>query len=418
MPLSTSNSDSNKRSGTAEMTAEEKALQRSIYGKTLLVILLGMAAALGIVKAFVYANDASRETILGRVLEAKAALPQIVQEPDELVMVFGSSMVGAGFSPREFDQHMKDRGIDNIKSFNFGFGGLNPYFQDILARRIKEQFQASDRRLKLAVIEFNPFQTTITRHEGARSLEDSFLTMLGSDAEIADIMMQDPTRGVRLFNIKYLRDSISAEMITHYFGGVLREPRSRTEMERDAKRRERLEEIGPLLNQAFEEEYPDFVDAEWSYPWQGGGTIAAERKPETLALFEEYYELIMDPARLDDDRLNRIHTADILEMRFSDELVEAFIRIVNQFKQFSDHVEVVMLPRNTDWIVYPESGRKRLDEAIARIEAGTGITIEDHQDLPVMKPHMFGDTTHLNRYQGASTYTQYLAEQYHPYLKN
>lgn len=423
MPLSTSNSDSIDsglidQANMSDMTAAEIAQSRSIHGKTLLFIILGMAVALGLVKAFVYANDASRETILGRVLEAKAALPKIVQEPAELVMVYGSSMVGAGFSPREFDHHMKDRGMDNIKSFNFGFGGLNPYFQDILARRIKEQFHASDRRLKLAVIEFNPFQTTITRHEGARSLEDSFLTMLGSDAEIADIMMQDPTRGVRLFNIKYLRDSISAEMITHYFGGALREPRSRTEMERDSERRERLEEIGPLLNQAFEDDYPDFVDAEWSYPWQGGGTIPAERSTETLALFEEYYELTLDPARLDDDRLNRIHTADILEMRFSDELVEAFVRLVNEFKQFSDHVEVVMLPRNTDWIVYPPEGQARLNEAIAQIEAGTDIKIKDHQDLSVMKPSMFSDTTHLNRYQGATTYTRYLADKYWVHLQD
>lgn len=395
-----------------DMTADEKTANRRIYGKTILFILLGMTAALGLVKAFVYANDASRETILGRVLEAKAALPRIIDDPHDLVMVFGSSMVEAGFSPREFDQHLKQQGIENVKSFNFGFGGLNPYFQDILTRRIKEAFEAKNRRLKLAVIEFNPFQTTITRHEGARSLEDSFLTMLGNDEEITEIFMEDPTRGVRLFNIKYLRDSISAEMITHYFGGMLREPRRRSDLERDEKSQERLREIGPLLNQAFEDEYPDYEDEEWSYAWQGGGTIAAERKPETLALFEEYYQLILDPARLDDDRLHRIHTADILEMRFSDELVQAFIRIVNQFKSFSDHVEVVILPRNTDWINYTPEGQQRLNETVKRIEQATGVTIKNHQDLSVIKPSMFSDTTHLNRYQGASAYTKYLVNHY------
>jgi hypothetical protein len=401
-----------------EMTAAEKTANRRIYGKTILFIVLGMTAALGLVKAFVFANDASRETILGRVLEAKAALPRIIDEPHDLVMVFGSSMVEAGFAPREFDQQLKEQGLNTIKSFNFGFGGLNPYFQDILTRRIKEAFDAKDRRLKLAVIEFNPFQTTITRHEGARSLEDSFLTMLGNDEEIAEILMDDPTRGVRLFNIKYVRDSISAEMITHFFGRMLREPRKRTELERDKKRRERLNEIGPLLNQAFEDEYPDYVDSEWSYAWQGGGTIAAERKPETLELFEEYYDLILDPARLDDDRLNRIHTADILEMHFSDELVEAFIRIVNQFKTFSDHVEVVMLPRNTEWINYTAEGQQRLNEVVQRIKQATGVTIKNHQDLPVINPSMFSDTTHLNRYRGAAAYTLYLAEQYQRLLKS
>ncbi len=402
MPSSTSSSNPEAR--------------RPIYGKTLLAIILGMSAALGLVKAFAYINDASSETILGRVLEAKAALPQIVKEPQELAMVFGSSMVRAGFSPREFDQHLNDQGIQNIKSFNFGFGGLNPFFQDFLARRIKEAFVENDRRLKLAVIEFNPFQTTITRHQGALPIEDSFITMLGTEKEFRKILMDDPTRGVRLYNIKYLRDSISAEMVTSYFAQSFQEPRNRTELQRNEEMDKKRNELGELLNAAFDKEYPNYVNSQWSYEWQGGGTIAAERSPETLAIFEDYYATDLDPAKLDDDRLNRIHTADILEMNFSDELLEAFIRIVNEFKTFSDHVEVVLLPRNTDWIIYPESGKKRLQSAISRIETATNIKIKDHQNLPMMKPHMFNDTTHLNRYQGATTYTQYLAQQYHHFL--
>lgn len=388
-----------------------------IYGKTLLAIVLGMTAALGLVKAFVFANDASSETIMGRVLEAKAALPQIVTEPEDLMMMFGSSMVHAGFSPREFDQHMRDRGIENTKAFNFGFGGLNPFYQDYLTRRIKEAFDANNKRLKLAVIEFNPFQTTITRYKRATALEDSFITMLGTEKEFREILLEDPTRGVRLYNIKYLRDSISAEMITTYFGGVFREPRKRTELERDQALQDKRNELGEQLTAAFEKDYPDYVDSQWSYEWQGGGTIPAERSAETLAIFDAYYAAAHDPARFDDDRLNRIHTADILELHFSEELIAAFIRIVNQFKTFSDHVEVVLLPRNTDWITNTDGGKQRLAAAIKRIEDATGVTIKDHQDLAVMKPHMFSDTTHLNRYQGAVAYTKYLADQYHHYLR-
>jgi len=419
MPSSTSNSDPDNKHPIYPVAAQQAlestadgalpdGVRQPIYGKTLLVLLLCMALALGLVRAFALANDASSESILGRVIQAQKALPQIVAESQDLVMVFGSSMVGAGFSPREFDQWLSDEGVNNIKSFNFGFGGLNPFFQDYLARRIRDVFVQHDRRLKLAVIEFNPFQTTITRHEGARALEDSFLTMLASNAELVDVLLDDPTRGVRLFNIKYLRDSISAEMATFYFGGAFREPRSRTSLERDQRRQDRLQELGPLLNEAFEKEYPDYDGSDWYYPWQGGGTIAAERAPDTLALFDEYYELIMDPARLDDDRLNRIHSADIIDMHFSEELVAAFIRIVQEFQAFSEHVEVVMLPRNTDWIKYSAEGRARLEETISRIEQATGVTIQDHQDLPVIQPSMFSDTTHLNRYQGAANYTRFL----------
>ena len=95
MPSSISNSDpANKHplypaavmdqlqaehNGEAQPTAG-----RGFYGKTLLFILLGMALAMGLVRAFALANDASSDTILGRVMEAKAALPQIVEEISQM----------------------------------------------------------------------------------------------------------------------------------------------------------------------------------------------------------------------------------------------------------------------------------------------------------------------------------------------
>ncbi|WP_395377404.1 hypothetical protein [Marinicella sp. W31] len=383
----------------------------TIYLKTLLAILIGMGAALGLVRGFAIVNDASTESILGRVMEARDALPKIVQEEKDLVMVFGSSMVRAGFSPRQFDKEMQAQGID-VKSFNFGFGGLNPFFQDFLSRRVKEAFDANNRRLKLAIIEFNPFQTTLTRHRRAKSLEDSFLTMLGTEKELREVLLQDPTRGVRLYNIRYLRDSISAEMVTNFLGGSLRTPRQRTEIEENQELREKMQEIGQKLNEAFEKEYPDYVSSQWSYEWQGGGTIPEERSAETLALFEEFYaNQNADQRRLDDDRLNRIHSADIIDLNFSQELIDAFIRIVKNFQGFSDQVEIVLLPRNTDWIENSPEGLARLQDAIQQIEAGTGIRIKNHQDLPSMKSHMFSDTTHLNRYQGAFSYTRHLVEE-------
>lgn len=385
---------------------------RKIYVRIIVAIIIGSALALGLVRLFTFANDASGETILGRVLQAKRALPQIVKEDKDLVMFYGSSMTGAGFSPRQFDAAMQEQGID-IKSFNFGFGGLNPLFQDILSRRIKESFQQNNRRLKLAILEFNPFQTTMTRHQRALSLEDSFVTLLASDQELKDIALDDPTRGIRLYNIRYLRDGISAEMVTNFFGRAFSVPRQRTQLAKDEALEKRYREVGELLNKAFEEEYPNYVPSQWSYEWQGGGTIPEERSKETLKVFEEYYQLQYDNKRaLDDDRLSRIATADIIELNFSEDLIEAYIRLVKNFQQFSDQVEVVLLPRNTEWITNSPEGLARLNATIKRIEQATGVKIKNHQDLPTIKASMFGDTTHLNRYQGAVAYTNYIIDEY------
>jgi poly-D-alanine transfer protein DltD len=99
-------------------------------------------------------------------------------------------------------------------------------------------------------------------------------------------------------------------------------------------------------------------------------------------------------------------------MDFEPLLIESFISIIKNFQQFSDKVEVVMLPRNTKWINYSPEARTRLNKTIAQIEAQTGVTIKDHQELDVITPEMFRDATHLARYFGDVAYTRFLLEQY------
>jgi hypothetical protein len=71
-----------------------------------------------------------------------------------------------------------------------------------------------------------------------------------------------------------------------------------------------------------------------------------------------------------------------------------------------------MLPRNTKWITNTPESKTRLADAIKQIEQATGITIRDHQDLDIINPTMFSDTTHLARYRSDVPYTNYLIEQY------
>lgn len=418
MSSSTSNSEqATEFDGMAELGAEGAPNPRAIYLKTLLVILLGMGISLGIVRLFTYMNDASAESFLGRVLEAKAALPQITQEQNELVMFFGSSMTQAGFSARQFDRKLAEQGVE-VKSFNFGFGGLNPLFQDYLSRRIADAFEKDNRRLKLALIEFNPFQTTITRRNGAREAEDSFISILASPEELLEIGLQDPDKAVRMANIRYLRDGVSAEMITSFFSEPFQAPRPRTELEEDEEKAARLDEVGDVLSERFEQDYPDFDGANWSYAWQGAGTIPEERSADTLAVFEQYYDLLRTDYRMDNDRLSRIYSADIIDLNFDQELVESFIQIVKNFQRVSDHVEVVLLPKNTDWIKNPPEAIQRQQQVLEKIAAKTGVTIRNFQTIDEITPEMFSDTTHLARYSGDVPFTDFLVEQYQQRLTN
>jgi hypothetical protein len=402
---------------SSSTSSSEEAVSRRLYGKILLVIAAGMIAALGLLRMFTDLNDASADTILGRVGQAQAALPVIIEEEKELVMFFGSSMVQAGFSPRMFDLWMAEKDVE-VSSWNFGFGGLNPYFQEILSRRISEQFVARDRKLKLVMIEFNPFQTTQTRWNGALPLLDSFMTMLATDNELLDIAKSDMTRGVRLFTIRYLRNDISAEMITQFFGESLQEPRQQSTIPEDEAMAERREEINELLDGKLAEDYPEYDGEDWYLPWQGGGTIPMDRSEETVTLIKELIRSYLTDRNLDNDRMGRIESADIIDLHFEELLVESFIQLVKNFQQISDQVEIIMLPANRDWIVNPPEAKQRLADTMQRISRDTGITIRNYQDMPGITPDMFSDTTHLGRYTGDIPFTRLLVDEIEPLLKN
>ena len=385
---------------------------RGIYLRILLAILLSMAVALGLVRVFTAANGAGSQSLLGRVLQAQDAIPQIAAEENDLVMFFGSSMTRAGFSPREFDMDVAALGA-NTTSFNFGFGGLNPMFQNYLSRRIVERFEAENRRLKLVLIEFNPFQNTVTRRNRAVALEESYIALLASPGELWEIFLTDPERGLRMLEIRYLRDGVSAEMITTFFWAEpFQRPGPSTTLVEEEGVEERLGEVLEKMAERFEAEYPDYDGSDWYYPWRGGGTNKSERAAETLELVEEYYVLTQTDYQMDRDRLSRVQTADILDLEFDPDLVDAFIAMVKNFEQIADHVEIVMLPKNTDWIKNPPEAVARQAAVVKRIERETGVPVRNFQEIDAVSNNMFGDTTHLNRYIGAVAFTGFLAEEY------
>jgi hypothetical protein len=397
------------------LNPEKQIGDKRVYIKIILAIFIGMFAAMGLVRILLDANGANREGVLGRVIQAQEAIPQIINEPNDLVMFYGSSMTRAGFSPRKFDRDLKVLGKD-ISSFNFGFGGLNPYYQDLLSRRIAEQFIEKDRKLKLAIIEFNPFQTTTTRWNRAQFTVDSFITMLSNDEELWQILKEDLSRGIHLFNIKYIRNHVSAEMVTSYYSRELFPPQRGQQFKDDEETVAARRSLGKQLTASFKKEYPDYQGEDWYYPWQGAGTIPEERSAETLAIFDDYYAVTQTDAQMKNDRLSRIRSADIEELHFEPLLVESFIGIIKNFQRFSNNVDVVMLPKNSRYIHYTPEAKVRLAKAIAHIEQETGIKVKNHQDIKEVTADMYRDTTHLSRYRGDIAYTDFLVNEYEKQL--
>ena len=382
-----------------------------LYGKLILVIGSCLLLAMVLVQFILAEMGAKSQGVIGRVLESKAALQQIIAEPNDLVLFYGSSMTRAAFSACQFDTDLAQLG-KTVKSFNFGFGGLNPYFQDFYSRRITEDFKVSERKIKLTMIEFNPFQATQTRWHRAAPVVDSFLTLLATDPELIKIAEDDVTRAIRLLTIKYLRNNISAEMITSVLGREIFPPTQHQRFKDNENIIAERRRLGNLLNDKFEQEYPHYQPSQWSYEWQGAGTIPEERTAETLALFNDYYAVTQTDNQMKNDRLSRIRSADIEDLNCEPLFIEHFINIVKNFQQVSDSVEIIMLPKNSQWIKTSDAADLRLIEVVQYIEQATGLKIKNHQNITEITPAMYRDTTHLSRYRGDVAYTNYLLKEY------
>ena len=402
-------------------SSEQTPSQRRVFLRILLTILLGMAIAMGLVRAFTEANGANAQELLGRVLEAQEGMSKLLAEDDEdLVIVFGSSMIEAGFGSREFDQLIADSG-GSVSSWNYGFGGLNPLFQEHLARRMADNLNAHDRRLELMLIEFNPFQTTKTRRARAVALEEPYMSLLASHAEIRDRILDDPASGLRIAEIRYLRDGVSAEAVTTYFlSDPFTEPGAELDpgFEPDEAIEERIGEIGDAYFPMFQEEFPEYQDCDWCYAWKGGNALPAERSEELTALLAEYYSLARNDYSMARDRLRRIQRADIEELDFDEDLVVAFIELVKVFATVSNNIEVILLPKNDDWITNPPEALERLNTVIARIESETGVTVRNFQKIDAVSNEMFSDTTHLTALDGRDAFTRFLADEYGHLLRD
>ncbi len=351
--------------------------------------------------------------IYDRVLQQLDYLPMLVAEHPEKkkVIVFGSSMVQAGFDPLLFDELMEDKNND-VVSYNYGIGNMNPEFQDLISRRIKEQFISQDKKLDLAIIEFNPFQTTSVRRISTKAIDEQNIAVLSNNKELWQHTLQDPTMGIRLFTIRYLRRGVSAELFTAIPSMINSDDSPVLQTAEYKEERQKRSELEDLFYSSFAKDVPNRENLGWDPATRGARLNKTHLSDQSLVHLDNLMHSFRYRGFMEADLVRRINTSDILELGFDDALIESFINIVENFQAFSDHVEVVMLPRNTDWVQYSPEVQARLDNLFNNIGTRTGASLRNFQTHPAITPEHFRDTTHLSSYDGVDIFTKILADEY------
>ncbi len=350
-----------------------------------------------------------------RLREAVGLLPEVAATPGPTALVFGSSLVYVGFSPSVFDARLKEHGID-LRSYNLGFGGINPSIQRVLARRVRLAFEEQNRTLALTLVEFTPFQVTEARARAQARSREQNLMMLATPTDMLNQFLESPERGARTFVVHYLRMGLTAEAMTQLFGvlttrllsavlpsGRPAEPELAPE---EVQARREMQQAGIGLAMGIFKVYGGKPD-----PWD------PEFRGELRLIFPETREhavrlMRQTPSAIQSDLERRIRCCDIVDLGFDDSLVEDFIATVRELAAISERVEIILLPKNVDWVKNPPEALARQSAVLERIQRETGVPIADFQTLPGYDGSLFRDSTHLTSHEGKPEFSRLLADHY------
>ena len=232
--------------------------------------------------------------------------------------------------------------------------------------------------------------------------------------------IEDLARGVRrgrLFNIRYLRSGFSAELITSIPAIFMsnRGPNGASKEYQEAA--VRTGELSRRFRELRDADTPIQGSDQWNVALRGGRIDKSGLSTEALAALGQWAQSARYPGFMENDLFRRVETADILELEFDDEVIEAFVAMVANLRAVSEVVEVILLPRNTDWVTYTPEVQMRLDKVLGHIENTTGVKVRNFQIHPDITPAHFLDTTHLSYYDGIDIFTELLADTYADVLR-
>ncbi len=380
------------------------------------LLLLGPAVIL--VNAFTSSIEANAGDLFGiqRIRSVAGSIDLIANTPGNTVLVFGSSLVNEGFSPRQFDQRAELLLQQDITSFNIGMGNMKPSYQLLLAKRLREAHLRAGKRARLAVIELTPFLLTKRRNAFRPFMTEQIAAVFMSNEELWDIAWHDPGYFARLLCIRYLRNGISAEAIT---GGLrvlfnaaqTQAPKINAFGAEELAHMQTLQHLQKQLRNFIAKEHPLTGKSHvWNPATQGGPIDMTDLSPAAQEVVTKLTASMRATPMLARDLQERIDCCDILGLEFDESMIEEFIAIVEELKAVSDHVEIVLFPVPPS-LAHPEAeALDRQHAVVQRIIERTGAHVRNYQFDPAFDDSLFYDATHLSMDKGRIIFSHRLAE--------
>ena len=336
-----------------------------------------------------------------RLLVATRKLPDIAR--DGTAVVFGTSPMQWGFSPAIFDRTLA-QGAVTMRTYNLGNFGIGPDLMSIMARRLGGELEGQNRRLRLAVLEFTPWNATAARRN------DFFINAMAS-AQRARLVNAPALLGIARHSLDQASEVLTLkawgdlppEAAVIIYNRMVLQPITnlgtdrRSRLIRDAGKRARVNSQGEA----------------WNFRRRGEVVLRDPAKPQD---YDAWLELHQQPAFMVEDLAWRVNSADIHGLHFDDDFIDDYIELARILETYADLVVVVVAPCHPDARPEDAAARARLAAVLKRIETEAHVPVVDLYESPAFVRYDFMDNTHVNDSTGKEKLSRILAERILPLL--
>ena len=391
MPSSTSNS--------------ELRIALRIWALAILVLSLALLAVQQLVQT-IGAHERSRIFVHGPAYQATRQLDAVAHHlrgPPN-VIIFGSSRTGRGFDRFAYEAELKRRCKVEVRAWRFGFGfiGVSPTTQRLMAREMADILTAWRVSWDLALVEFTPFQNTVAISENEYGAgQDHWMTYFSTPEDFAADLWRDTERTLRLMSYAFVYEGSNPHRLTRYFIERTFGP----EPPKPANPRVKA------LWQRLQAQEPNWFPLRgWQVPARGAAwsMSAGQLSAPGMALLQQI-KRELEPEReafMARDRKWRIECCDAERLRLDPVQLTAFRGLLAQFARMAAKTAVYLPPENRDRLKVTPSGDRRVDAFVS----GLDVPVLDLSDDPNFNDADFFDSTHLDEL-GAVKMSERLAAQ-------
>ncbi len=303
-----------------------------------------------------------------------AELSEILDNKNEIRFVFGASSIEGFFDPARFAKFLPPSGV----VYNLGFRSMGPLYMEALAGRLKEEFDQSNRKVKVSYIRLETLLLTKRFIQTDRSYGKDlrFFNAVYSLKMLKKKFFERPVFISSIIIDRFAFANTSPYDIRDYLYSKFVKPdnRSKTKFFRI------------WIDPKFEDPNPWDVEGLGLYGWNRLNAESEYQKaiqnlkaPKVFNYSQRYFE----------------HCCDIKNLELSEELTESFLNSLELIKSFSEKVIVFYYPEQDSKNYQTVQALKSLHK-LSAIAGKAGAKFVDFTNTIDWNNEDYADIIHLS----------------------